>query len=256
MYPILNGIFSDKKSERIFNCFGIEHWIYILLIIATVTLSVYLCRNKERAVKDKVLKIFIGIAFGLYVADFFLMPFAYEEIDIDKLPFHSCTAMSVACFFSNHDRWLKKYRVHFALLGFISNLMYISYPAGIMAYEIHPLSYRALQTLLFHSVMVIYGLLAVIFDRDTLDIKKSYRDLVILGALTVWALIGNTLYSGAAGDYNCDFNWFFIKRDPFGISPESISPYILPFVNIAAFFAVEIIVYLIFRAIGKRSTRE
>lgn len=75
---------------------------------------------------------FLHIAFGLYIADFFLMPFACGRIDIEKLPFHICTAMCVACFISRHNRHLRKYSLHFALLGFLSNLVYLIYPDGVM----------------------------------------------------------------------------------------------------------------------------
>jgi hypothetical protein len=135
--------------------------------------------------------------------------------------------------------------------------MYIAYPSGLMSYEIHPMSYRAVQTLLFHSAMVVYGLVTIVFDKEGLKIKKCYRDLAILGGMTVWALIGNTLYSGSAGDYDHDFNWFFIKQDPFYALPENIAPYVAPWLNLVAFFGVELIIYIVFifidRAVKKKS---
>jgi hypothetical protein len=65
--------------------------------------------------------------------------------------------------------------------------------------------------------------------------------------MTVWALIGNLLYNGEAGEYSHFFNWFFVIRDPFYILPASIAPFIMPFVNIGLFFGVEMLVYLIIR---------
>lgn len=251
MYAFLHQLLSDKEDGQVFSCFGFWHFFYIILALVLISGAVYFLRNKGESTKEKVLKTFIGIAFGLYMADFFLMPFAYGKIDIDKLPFHSCTSMSIMCFLSNHSNFLKKYRLNFALLGAISNLMYICYPAGIVGYA--PISYRAIQTLLFHTMMFVYGFTTVIVEREKLDIKRSYRDVVILIILTLWAIIGNTLYSGSADGYSHDFNWFFIKTDPFGgILPENIAPYLLPVVNLIAFFGVEIIVYLIFIAIRKK----
>ena len=104
--------------------------------------------------------------------------------------------------------------------------------------------------------MVVYGLLTVIFYGKELKLKRSYVDLMILLGLTAWAFIGNTLYSGSAADYSRDFNWFFIKQDPFGAIPESIAPLLAPFVNLVAFFGMEIIVYLILAAINKKQKQK
>ncbi len=251
MYSVMNGIFSDKKGGDVFNCFGPWHWFYIIFMIGTVALSVFLLRNKTQHTKSKVVKAFIDIAFVLYMADFFLMPFAYGEIDVDKLPFHACTAMCIMCFICNHNRFLRRYRLNFAMIALISSLIYTIYPSGVMSYEIHPLSYRAVQTLFFHSIVAIHCFLALIFDHQGLDVKKCHRDIVILLIMTAWAFIGNTLYSGSAGDYSRDFNWFFIKQDPLYVLPADIAPYLAPIVNIIAFFGMEMIIYLIYYGVKK-----
>lgn len=245
MYSILSAWLSDKEGGYVFSCFDIWHCIYLVIVASVITVTICCLKNKDQSVKNKVIKIFINIAFGLYIADFFLMPFAYGEIDIDKLPFHSCTAMCVMCFLSNHSRFLGKYRLNFALLGFISNLIYVVYPAGIMWYEIHPLSYRAIQTLMFHATMAIYCLLTLIFNSREMKLQKCYRDLVIVVCMTCWAFLGNVLYSGETEEYSRTFNWFFVRQDPLDVIPTDIAPYIMPALNIVAFFAVEMLIYLI-----------
>ena len=256
MYSSLHNIFADQKGGDIFNCFGPWHFLYIFLAIGVIALSIWLLRNKDKVTCDGALKIFAGIAFGLYMLDIFLMPFAYGEIDVDKLPFHACTSMSIMCFLSNHVTFLKKYRVNFALLAVLSNLMYLIYPSGVASYEIHPLSYRAIQTLLFHGAMVVYGVLTLVWNREELTFKRWYRNLAVLGALTVWAMIGNGLYSGEADGYSHDFNWFFIKADPFGLIPEEIALYICPWLNIAVFFALEMIIVAIFTAFRRSAAKK
>jgi hypothetical protein len=141
---------------------------------------------------------------------------------------------------------------NFALLGFISNLIYVAYPSGVMAYEISPLSYRVVQTMLFHSCMMIACLSVLIHDRYPLHVQNCYRDLCVLGGMTVWATVGNASYSGQLGDYNHSFNWFFVRRDPLGILPETVAPYLAPIVNIIAFFGIEMIIYLIFHLIRRK----
>lgn len=245
MYEILNNLLSDKKGGEIFRCFGVWHFVYIALAAVAFTLIFLSLKSKDKDAKDKVMITLINISFGLYILDFFLMPFAYGEIDIEKLPFHICTAMCVACFLSNHIERLKPLRVHFALLGFISNLVYLIYPAGVMWHATHPLSYRVVQTLIFHGIMSVYGLLTLVYDGKELSFKTCYRDLAVISGMTVWALVGNLLYNGEAGEYSHFFNWFFVIRDPFYILPADIAPFIMPFVNIGLFFGVEMLVYLL-----------
>lgn len=251
MYAFFHALLSDKKGGAVFSCFGIWHLCYIFAVILAAALIVFCLKKKELSTKRNVSGVLINLAFGLYIADFFLMPLAFGEIDIEKLPFHVCTAMCVMCFLSHHTRALQKWRVHFALLGFLSNLIYLLYPAGVMWYQVHPLSYRVIQTLLFHGIMTLYGLFELAFGEQTLEWKNCYRDLAVIVSMTVWARIGNTVYNGQAGEYSHNFNWFFVVRDPFYLLPEAVAPYVMPVLNVAAFFAVELLVYAAYRGTRK-----
>ena len=245
MYHLLHTLLSDKKGGEIFTLFGAWHFAYLILTAAVIATILAIYRSKGSQEKQNITKVFIRIAFGLYIADFFLMPLAYGEIDIEKLPFHACTAMCVMCFLSDHLTCLKKYRLSFVLLGFISNLVYLIYPAGVMWHAVHPFSYRVIQTLLFHSTMTVYGCLTLLYEHDHVSIKGCTRDLTVLAAMTAWALLGNAVYNGASAEYSHFFNWFFVVRDPFYLLPEAIAPLIMPFLNVALFFAVELLLHLI-----------
>ena len=250
MYGILSDILSDKKGEIIFSCFGIWHLCYLIVVSAVITAVIIYAKKQEKTERQKFSRYFINGAFALYIMDFFLMPFAYGEIDIEKLPFHACTAMCVMCFLSRHHTFLEKFKLQFAMLGFVSNLVYLIYPAGLMWYQVHPLSYRVIQTLLFHGAMVGYGLLVLLFE----DYKREWKkDFAVIIAMTLWALLGNTLYNGQAWGKTHFFNWFFVVQDPFYIFPERIAPMIMPFLNIILFMAVETLVYVI---CGKRKKRK
>ena len=254
MYTFLNNLLSDKKGGEIFALFGAWHFFYIALTILTVSVVLFCLKNKSDDFKRKTTRTFIYSAFGLYVLDFFLMPLAYGEIDLEKLPFHAWTAMCVLCFLSYHNRFLKKYRLSFALLGLISNLVYLIYPAGVMWHAVHPISYRVIQTLIFHGIMTVYGLLTLIYEYDKFNLKKCYRDLGVIVFMTAWALIGNYAYNGSSEGYSHFFNWFFVVRDPFYAIPESVAPFIMPFVNIIIFFAVEIIIHIVVCAVKRRKS--
>ena len=245
MYSLLSDLFSDKHGSTLFTCFDIWHFGYIALFVLIGAFAVWFLRKKGTDVRIKTIRFFVHLAFALYLADFFIMPLAYGEINIEKLPFHVCTTMCVMCFLSNHVSFFAKFKWHFALLGFLSNLIYLLYPAGVMWYQIHPLSYRVIQTLVFHGVMAVYGLLVLIYESEHVSFRKWYTDLLVLCAMTAWAMLGNFIYNGTQGNYSHFFNWFFVVRDPFYWFPEDVSPFIMPPLNIALFFSVEMIVYWI-----------
>lgn len=243
MYKVLNELLSDKKTDTIFKCFGIWHIIYMLITFGIIISVILLLKNKKYETKQKATNIVIGIGFGLYILDFFLMPFAYGEIDLEKLPFHICTSMCVLCFISNHNKFLSKFKVPLAVLGLVGNIIYVIYPAGIGWYQIHPLSYRVVQTLMFHGIMTLYGIMVLTFDKERLNIKKCYKELIIIILLTLWALLGNTLYNYNLGEYRHMFNWFFVIQDPFYILPSEIARIIMPFLMIITIFISVMIVY-------------
>lgn len=252
MYEQLNAVLSDQKGGVIFTCFGIWHILYMLAIFGMILLVVQLASGKCRAVRQRIIDISICLAFGLYIADFFLMPFAYGEIDIEKLPFHMCTAMCVLCFLSRKNAFLGKWKTQFAVLGLISNLIYVVYPAGVGWYQIHPLSYRTVQTLLFHGAMTAHGIFVLALGEETLQWKKSYREFLIIVAMVLWALLGNTLYNGTAGDYSHYFNWFFVTQDPFYLLPKNVAPFVMPFVMILVMFTATELVYGVYYVFKKR----
>ena len=251
MNSIISNILADKTGGRIFELFGPWHFFYIILAVATITIVLAAIQNKGYDVRKKVVRVFIFIAFGLYMADFFLMPFAYGSIDTEKLPFHGCTSMCLMCFFSYYSKFLEKYRMSFVLLGLLSNITYLIYPAGVMWYAVHPLSYRVVQTMLFHCVMTIYTILMLVIEYKSLDIKKCYRDFAVVGCLAVWALIGSYAYGEVLNGVHTGYNWFFVVRDPIGVIPTDISPYLMPFLNIIVFSAAEMLIHLLIFGIKK-----
>lgn len=252
MYEWLHELLRDRKGGEIFRLFSGWHFFHIGLTLAVVLLVFFLIRKKEPAKRLRAAGLFSDAAFFLYMADFFLMPFAYEEIDIEKLPFHVCTAMCVACFVCRHVKRLENWRIPVTLLGFLSNLVYLIYPAGVMWHAVHPLCYRVVQTLLFHSLMTAYGALALLVDPERLSFRKWHRYLLVIIFMTLWAVLGNLLYTGSAGKYSGGFNWFFVTGDPFGMMDRAIALFVMPFVNVAVFFIVEMGIVGLFTLFDRR----
>lgn len=248
MYTYLRALLSDKKGGEVFTCFGVWHIILMAVFVAVAVLLCIYLKNKAFDRRKSFIDRLMLIPFGLYIADFFLMPFAYGEIDIEKLPFHICTVTCVLCFMSRYNRHLGKFKLQFATLGFISNLVYLIYPAGVMWYEVSPLSYRVIQTLSFHGLMMIYGLLVLCYESDSFKFKHFYKDICVIISVTLWAMLGNFLYNGERV-----YNWFFVIRDPFYILDADIAPFVMPIVNVILFALVEMLVYLCFRKRSKNS---
>ena len=248
MYEIMHDIFADKTGGEVFTCFSIWHIAFIVIVLGVITALLALYRNKSPENRVKAITRVIDIAFALYVLDFFIMPFAYGEIDVEKLPFHACTLTCVLSFLSRHNSFLGRFKLQFTLVGLASNLIYVIYPAGVMWYAVHPLSYRAVQTLGFHGIMTVYGVLALALEDDVrIRWRSMYKEFILLCIMAVWATVGNTLYSGEAGNYSRNFNWFFMKSDPFGMFPSELAPLI----TIAAFIVADAVIYLVYFAIRR-----
>jgi hypothetical protein len=90
--------------------------------------------------------------------------------------------------------------------------------------------------------MVIYGLLMLRADGERRSPIAGRRDLIVIVGMVLWALFGNALYTGSAGIYSHDFNWFFVTRDPFGLIDESTARFVMPVLNAVLFFAGESLV--------------
>lgn len=250
MYKFMKKLLEDKTGGYIFQCFDIYHIAFLLIISSATVILFLLFRNKSDKDKNKLINCTIGTAFGIYLAGFFLMPFAYGGISIEKLPFHACTLTCLLCFLSRYSSFFGKFKKSFTIIGFISNFVYAVYPAGITWSNVHPLSYRAVETLLFHGSMVAYAIFTIAFDKDIIfDWKKLFKhDFVILVLMIIWALIGSYSYTGNYKGYDQYFNWFFVKTDPFGILP----PYVAPFATLLAFLLANIVIHFIYFKIKKR----
>lgn len=245
MYGLLHSVFRDRSDGLLFKCFGLWHIAYILAFVLLFVFALLKLKGRDEAKKTSATKRFCDISFYIMLADFFFMPLAYGEIDVEKLPFHICTAMCVMSFLSYRVEKLKKYRINFATLGLISNFGYLLYPAGVMWHQTHPVSYRVIETLSFHGFMTVFGLLVLVFEADRNCIKRCYRDFVTVACMVAWALIGNCAYNGFYSGKEHFYNWFFVVRDPFYIIPESASRFVMPIFNILTFFLLEIVIYTV-----------
>ena len=208
MINILKNLLNDHVTEGImsFRIFGGWHVLYLVLILGSIIALSFVLKNKSEKVKNLAIAITINTAFALYMLDFFLMPFAYGYIGIDKLPFHICTLSCILCFACRHNKFLAKFKTQFIMLGLIGNLIYIHYPAVLDQYNVHAFSYRAVQTLFFHGAMAAHGIFSLVFGHIKLEWKYCYKEAIAICLLVVWSLFGNILYSNIGEGFRSSFN--------------------------------------------------
>ena len=115
MYVYFHELLADRRGGAVFTCFGPWHFFWIALTAAVCILLYCALSKRDAAIRARWLDRLTALAFGLYILDFFLMPLAYGEIDIEKLPFHACTAMCVCCFWSVHSSRQGRFRASFAV---------------------------------------------------------------------------------------------------------------------------------------------
>ncbi len=233
-------ILSDNPtgSSAIIESFNVWHILYVVIILGGVIGGAFLLKNKSMEKKAKVLRI-LAIALAVsYFSDWFLHDFVYSDdgvtgagLNMDKLPFHICTVMCPIILFTQFNKRCQKFIEPVAALAIVAPLMYITYPSSGVGGE--PWCYRTVQTMFFHGVELAWGFLAVACGLTKLRWKNIWKAAVVLAGIAVWAKLGNILL---------EYNWFFLREDPFGIG---LKPYILIFAVPMAIFAMVALIYSI-----------
>ena len=158
--------------------------------------------------------------------------------------------MGIMCVLARKTKFFARFKTSFTIMGLVGALMYLSYPAGVTAADGY--SYRILQTVAFHGLMIAHGVFAIAFNDLDLSWKNVKYDLISIVSLTIWAFLGNTFYSGVITEscncvegctnlittYSHDFNWFFVKHDALYIIPDDIDIYFAPFIMISVIFGM------------------
>ncbi len=232
--------------------FSIPHIVYLILIAGAIVLAWYFFKDKTEKDKNFLLEILVYALVISYVTDFFIHDFLYNVEDgvyvggglnMDKLPFHICTALCPIVAFTQFNKHFKKFKEPVAMLSIVAPLMYLCYPASIGDGE--PWCYQAVQTMFYHGVLMAWGILNLALKIVKPDVKNSWKALILLVIITLWAKFGNIIYG--------DYNWFFLEEDAFyiGLVANGVIPkWLLMIANPVAFFAVVMMVYGIYYGIN------
>lgn len=219
MKEFLMKFFGDGDGTTTIELYDIWHFVYIALIIATVVLVPLILRKKKEGTTDNVQRILATAIISLYVLDFFIMPFSLGYINIDKLPFHICTAMGVLIpFVQFNEKFRKSWVIEvLSCIGVVSSLVYIVYPGSALGEA--PWAYTVTQTMLFHSMILLWSINNIVSGTAVLEFKNIWKTFCGVVAFILWAGFGILCYN--------DYNWCFIKDQFVSFIPKEAMPFVV-----------------------------
>lgn len=225
--------------------FSAAHLVYMFLIFGGITLAWCLLRKKDDNKKEKALRFLSYALVFSYLSDFFFHDFVYGGMNMDKLPFHICTALCPLTAIAQFNRNGHKLREPLAVLSTLAPLMYLCYPASVGEGE--PWCYQAVQTMFFHGVLLAWGVLNLALGKVRLNWKNCWQCAAALVCITLWAKLGNVLL---------EHNWFFLNEDALYIGLVSggvIPKWSLMIINPVVFFLAALAVYAVVYPLQKKA---
>ena len=212
MKEFVATLFSQNNSRLSIGLFDIWHFLYLFLIFGGSILLAVLFHNKSKTKREKLARLFAYLTFGLYIADFFIMPLS------DSAQFNPR---------------FSKVKTVVVTLSVASSLMWMCYPGTALGGQ-PPFSYIIFQTFMYHGLLFAWGFLNLALDLVRLDIRKIWKEFLFILGLLVWAAFGNAIYEG-------EQNWFFIEKSIFPF----LSDEIMPVMVVGCVFGTVLVVYSI-----------
>lgn len=254
LHTILKSYEVGEDSFWHADALTIWHAVYAVIIIVAIVGAAFALHRASDKTKKRVLDILPLVVIGLYIFDLFVRPISQFEGDFDqnmrnyisKLPFHICTSMGIVSVFAQYSKKMQKFKGPFVILAIVGPLMYLAYPDGVFG-DRFPFCYETVQTILFHGVLMAWGVLNITTGQTRVSIKNWYKTLAIQGILFGWGLFGNIVFSdmtNAETWCNSGFDWFFMQTGAFCIAEGELwYAIIAPIGVFTAIYAVAIGVY-------------
>ena len=242
MREVLLKIFNNNIGGPEFNALTIWHILFFLIMAGATTFMALFFSKKSEKTRKLVLDIYAIVIIGLYLSDFLVHPFMNGEnaLIVDKLPYHICTISSILIaitrIFPNHTKHIQ---TAVPILGMAGAIMYMTYPNGVGGYVF---SYKVLQTMLYHSCLITYGVCTMAYGFVKPDFKKIYVEAIMIACLDLISVGANIAYRTPEHHYD----WFFTTGSSFGMNE-----YVMPFIIFGIFMAMCASLYLIYFGIVK-----
>ena len=240
---------TPEESAFDITLFSVWHILYVVLILGAVLfLSLFFARKAE-STKRRLVNVLAILPICIYVLDFFAMPLAYGEIDVDKLPFHFCTLLSVLILGVQFGdgKHATFWRESVTVLSIVTPLMYLCYPGSALG-GISPFCYRVIQTFIYHGVVFAYGVVSLAMGRTTFHFKKIWKAALLIALILCWSAFGNAAYSSPEHTYD----WGFIAGGTFPFVPKPL----MPIVVLACVFGMCATIYGIYYGIRHLVTKK
>ena len=238
MNEFFKNLFGTSNGSVEITLFSIWHILYIVLIVGLSIGGYFILRNKSDKAKETTLKVLAYLLIGVYILDFFVMPFSQGKIDIDKLPFHFCTLTAVFVPFAQFNKKFEPIKNVIVCFAIVSSLMYITYPGSALG-GVTPWCYKVVQTFIFHGLEFAWGFLSVALKKANFSFKQIWQQAVGIVILICWAFFGNYAYVNIPDGHHYD--WFFVTGSTFSFIP----PWLMPFVVFTAVFGMCALIFLI-----------
>lgn len=213
------------------------HIAFLLIIVSsTLLLAYYLNRHPEK--KERTINAIVIALVLVYIADFFTHPLTRDDfsMNVDKLPFHICTALCPVAALTRFNRHFKKFSEPVSFLSVVAPLMYIVYPGSAIG-DISPFCYEIIQTFVYHGLLFSFGVNMIATGEVKPSIRRSWHAVIGICLIALWASLGNAVYNGEETGHHYD--WFFLTGSTFPFVPKPLMP-------LAVIFCVSAMVYIIY----------
>ncbi len=237
---IMQAIFNNSHDDFCeITAFSGWHFMYVIIILGLTIGMAFVFRHKSEKVKTTNLNVLAYCVIGVYILDFFIMPFSQGKIDIDKLPFHFCTLIGCLIPFAQFNKKFEPIKDVIACLAIVTSLMYITYPGSALG-SISTFSYKVIQTFLFHGLVLAWGFLSLATGGVKLKWKTIWKEAIAVAVIMLWACFGNFAYNGIPdGHY---YDWCFITGSTFDFVPA----WVVPIAVYVAVFGMCALIFLIY----------
>lgn len=248
MNDIFHKIFRYIPKDNIIPLFGLEYFIVLFIIIATVICACLFLKNRNVKLKENIIRYTAFIIIFLYIFDFFVQPFWSGSMITNKLPFHICTATGILISFVTFSKKFNFMKTTVTVWAILAPLMFIIFPIGNLNAQFQIYSYPILQSYTYHILEFFWGMFMVIGGFTKLEWRKIWQPIVGLFPMALWATIGQELYfPNEIGE-----NYLFLRTDISGVAPQWM---FIPALFIAAVLSISII-FGIYNIISKYKNSE
>ena len=237
--------FYDKVDKtKVFKMFGFEHLVVIAVICLLVNLTMFVVARIKKEKAMKLIKVFGIMVPCLELCFIAWMYMCGVHNIINLLPLHIC---ALQMFFVPLSVFMKNdvLRDYVYLTAIVGGIFGIVFPSGIADY--YPIfSFRAIETFLFHYLILIIPILMIRIKEHRPNIKNYVNVMIVVMLLVDFTFIIDTAFGQ---------NYMFLREGAevgFIEKVYGISPMLYLVSYISFLFVGALIMYLPFTLKLKR----